>query len=1091
MMRRLLQWTTSHLAAVLTITLVTTGVGIWSFLHLQVDAIPDITDVQVQINTTVPAFAPEEIERLVTLPIERAMGGQPGLREMRSLTKTGLSQVTLIYEDGTDQLRARQFVTERVTSVRDMLPSGSSPRLAPITTGLGEIWYYTLEWNQPPAGMDEQQQLMELYEAQEYIVKPMLLTIQGVADVNSNGGFERQFVVEPDLRRLTAAGVTPSELGQAIGANVENAGGGTVAEGDQRFTLRTEARVTDEEMISKLPVKFAGDVRPLTVGDLAVVTIGHAPRDGAATANGKEAVLGTVMMLVGQNSRDVAMRVDEQLPNLRAALPQGMMLRVQYDRSDLVDRTVATVERNLGEGALLVALVLLVVVGNWRAALIVTLVIPLAFLMMMTGMNTVGISGNLMSLGALDFGLLVDGAIVVVENALRLTSEARDSKGRELTVRERRTIVIDATSGVARPVFFGIAIIALVYVPVLSLGGVEGKLFQPMAQAVVLALGAALIVTFTLVPALSAWLLRDHKTKRLDQPENESDTGSCVRSSVAHGDGFSSFIARGYIPILDFALRHPAALLCVAIGLLGGASMLFLTLGSQFTPRLDEGSITAMVYKPVGMSLDRSLAIEKETEQEILKRFPQVTHVFSRIGTSAVATDPMPPNENDLYIFYTPIEQWLKGPGMPRDKAELVAAIEKAATALAPEQSLMFAQPIEMRFNEMLEGTRADLSVKIFGEDYNVLERLAAQARDELHSVPGTANVEFETADRTRSLVVDVDRNALVRLGLGAAAVNRAITSAIAGDEVGFISEGEHRHSIVVRLSEAERADRKSILAVPLRVGTTGLVALDRVAKLREERTVEPILHDNAKRRAALMVNINTSDIEGYVSAARARLDSKLKLPAGYRIEFGGQFRQLEAARNRLMIVVPAALLMIFALVYFALGSVRHAAIVYTGIPFAVTGGILALWLQNMPFSITAAIGFIALSGIAMLNGLVLVDHINGLRRTLPINDAVRQAAIDRLRPVLSTALVAGIGFAPMAIAHGAGAEVQRPLATVVIGGIVSSTVLTLILLPAIYRWGECRSGSSKKLDTTEVESPLFSEQTIRVGEFKPKADVS
>jgi cobalt-zinc-cadmium resistance protein CzcA len=1059
MTRRLLEWTTGRPLTVTILALLLGSLGVWSFLNLQIDAIPDITGVQVQINTTVPALAPEEIERLVTLPIERSMAGQPGLREMRSLTKTGLSQVTLIYEDGTDQLRSRQFVNERLTAVRDTLPAGSSPRLAPITTGLGEIWYYTLEWAQPPSGMDEQQQLMELFEAQEYIVRPMLRAIQGVADVNSNGGLERQFVIAPDLKKLTAAGITSSELGQAVGANVSNAGGGTITRNDQRFTVRTEARVMTAEMIRALPVKFAGGLRPLTVGDLATVTIGHAPRDGAATANGKETVLGTVMMLVGQNSREVARRVDAQLPNLRAALPKGMTLQVQYDRSELVDRTIATVERNLGEGALLVAVVLLIVVGNWRAALIVTSVIPLAFLMMITSMHALGISGNLMSLGALDFGLIVDGAIVVVENTLRLLGETQRGKGRELTVDERRRVIVKAASGVARPVFFGIAIIALVYVPVLSLGGVEGKLFHPMAQAVMLALAAALIITFTLVPALCARFLRGGKVRKPDAGDTVPSLSEAITNSpIAHEGGFAAIVIRGYRPVLNFALRHPAVLFVSATALVGAALATFLTLGSQFTPRLDEGSITAMVYKPVGMSLDRSLAIEQQTEREILRRFPQVTRTFSRIGTSAVATDPMPPNENDLYIFYKPLDQWPQGPDMPRDKSELVAAIEKAATALAPEQSFLFAQPIEMRFNEMLEGTRADLSVKIFGDDYDVLERLAAQAREELQGLPGTANVAFEVASRTHSMVVEIDRDAMVRLGLGTAEVNRAIAAAIGGDEVGFIADGERRYAVVIRLPEAQRADIKSILALPLRVGAMGLVPLDRVARLREVRTVEPILHDNAKRRAALMVNLNTSDIEGYVTAARTRLDSKLSLPDSYRIEFGGQFRQLEAARARLLIVVPAALLMIFLLVYSALGSVRHAAIVYTGIPFAITGGVLALWLQDMPFSITAAIGFIAVSGIAMLNGLVLIDHINELRRSLPVIEAVRQGATDRLRPVLSTALVAGVGFIPMAVAHGAGAEVQRPLATVVIGGVLSSTVLTLLLLPTIYRWVERRS---------------------------------
>lgn len=1071
MTRRILEWTTGRPATVMIIALLIAGLGIWSFVNLQIDVIPDITGVQVQINTTVPALAPEEIERLVTLPIERSMGGQPGLREMRSLTKTGLSQVTLIYQDGTDQLRARQFVNERLSAVRDMLPAGSSPRLAPITTGLGEIWYYTLEWAQPPSDLDERQQLMELFEAQEYIVRPMLRAIEGVADVNSNGGLERQFVIEPDLKKLTTAGITPSELAQAVGANVANAGGGTITKNGQRFTVRTEARVTTAEMIRALPVKFAGGVRPLTVADLATVTIGHAPRDGAATTNGKETVLGTVMMLVGQNSRDVARRVDAQLPNLRAALPKGMILQVQYDRSELVDRTIATVERNLGEGALLVAVVLLIVVGNWRAAFIVASVIPLAFLMMISGMHALGISGNLMSLGALDFGLVVDGAIVVVENTLRLMGEAQRLKGRELTADERRRIVINAAGGVARPVFFGMAIIALVYVPVLSLGGVEGKLFQPMAQAVMLALAAALIVTFTLVPALCARLLRGEKVRQPSVSEKEDSLPEITADNhITHNGGFAGLVIRGYRPVLDFALRHPAALLVPSAVLLAVALRIFLTLGSQFTPRLDEGSITAMVYKPVGMSLDRSLEIEQQTEREILRRFPQVTRTFSRIGTSAVATDPMPPNENDLYIFYKPLDQWPQGPDMPRNKSELVAAIEKAATALAPEQSFLFAQPIEMRFNEMLEGTRADLSVKIFGDDYDVLERLAAQAREELQGVPGTANAAFEAASRTHSVVVEINHDAMVRLGLGTAEVNRAIASAIGGDEVGFIADGEHRHAIVVRMPESLRADTKSILSLPLRVGASGLVPLDRVASLREMRTVEPILHENGKRRAALMVNLNTSDIEGYVTAARARLDGKLALPESYRIEFGGQFRQLEAARARLMIVVPAALLMIFLLVYSALGSVRHAAVVYTGIPFAITGGVLALWLRDMPFSITAAIGFIAVSGIAMLNGLVLIDHINALRRKLPVIEAVRQAATDRLRPVLSTAMVAGIGFVPMAISQGAGAEVQRPLATVVIGGVLSSTVLTLLLLPAIYRWMERRSAAVVEREKQPLE---------------------
>ncbi|WP_294195733.1 CusA/CzcA family heavy metal efflux RND transporter [uncultured Sphingomonas sp.] len=1045
-MNRLLNIVTRHRLAVALMTALVAAVGLWSFANLQIDAIPDITGVQVQINTQVPALAPEEIERLVTLPIERAMGGQPGLDQTRSLTKTGLSQVTLLYQDGTDQLKARQLVTERLNAVQNQLPPGSAPQLAPITTGLGEIYYYTLEWRRAPPGMSPQRQLMELFEAQEYTVRPMLRAVAGVADVNSSGGLEQQFVVSPDPARLRMHGVTAGELAAAVARNVENAGGGIIHRGAERFTVRTDARVMDATQIGSIPVKFAGGVLPLQVRDLADVVIGAAPRQGAATQDGQETVLGTVMMLVGQNSRATSVAVEDALPGIQEALPRGMVIHRQYSRADLVDRTIHTVERNLGEGALLVALVLLVVMGNWRAALIVALVIPLAFLVTVSGMHAIGVSGNLMSLGALDFGLIVDGAIVVVENSLRLLGIRRHDKGADLTAEERRQTIAEAARMVARPTFFGIAIIALVYVPVLSLGGVEGKLFQPMAQAVMLAIVAGLLWTFTIVPALSAWLLRA-----------PADAGE-----DAHHKGLIGVAARGYAPLLERSLRHPGLMAAAAAVLLVVTFLVFRSLGSQFTPQLDEGAITAMVYRPVGMSLEQSLAIEQATEREIRRAFPQVTATFSRIGTSEVATDPMPPEQNDLYVFYSPEKGWPQGEGRPRTKDELIAGIEKVAKRVYKDQNLEFAQPIEMRFNEMLEGVRADVSVKIYGDDYDVLERLAAQAKAILAKVPGTEGAEFETSGRPQSIVVELDHAALLRLGLGTQEVNNAIKDALAGAEVGFIPHGPARHAIVVRMPEALRADPSAILALPLRVGDYGMVPLSRVARLRQTRIVEPILHDDSNRRAALMVNLSTNDLEGYVTRARSAIDGQLKLPPGYRIEFGGQYHQLEAAQKRLSIVVPAALLLIFALVYAAIGSVREAAIVYTGIPFAVTGGVLALWLRGMPFSITAAIGFIALSGIAMLNGLVLIDHINSLRdgregAPLPVEDAVRRGSHDRLRPVLSTALVASVGFVPMAIATGAGAEVQRPLATVVIGGIITSTMLTLLLLPSLYAWMERR----------------------------------
>jgi heavy metal efflux system protein len=1026
---------------VLLAALIAAAIGLYHLFTLPIDAIPDVTGVQVQVNTAVPGLAGEEIETRVTVPIERLMGGQPGLIGFRSLTRSGLSQVTLLYEDGTDVMRARQVVAERLGAAQALLPPGAAPQLAPITTGLGEILYYTLEWDHLPhpephhdglePATDAEDHLMGLAEVQEYVVIPMLRTVAGVAEVNSIGGLERQYVIEPDLAKLAAAGVTPAELAAAVAAYADNAGGGAISQAGRRLVVRTDARVMQPEAIGALPVKFAGGVKPLTVADLATVRVGSALRSGAATVNGRETVLGTIMLLTGQNSREVARRVDEYLPQVQAALPDGMVIRARYDRAEIVERTVATVRNNLSEGALLVAFVLILVLGHWRAALIVAAVIPVAFLIATIFMKRLDISGNLMSLGALDFGLLVDGAIVAVENALRRLGGEQQRLGRALDEGERRSLIAQAMGEVARPVAFGVAIITLVYVPVLALGGIEGKLFRPMAMTVMLALTAALLLSVTLVPALASFWLKadaDHGPTRL-----------------------VAALERAWRPLLEATLARPALAIVPALLVMVVAGVIFTTLGTVFTPRLDEGSITTMVYKPVDMSLEDSLAKEIALEKALVAKFPQLTHVFSRIGTSAVATDPMPPNENDLYIHYKPQDEW-PADG-PQSKAELIKAIEAEALKLYGDQHFLFAQPIEMRFNEMLEGTRADLSVKIFGENNDRLEALGEQALKVIKRVPGTAQAELEVDGRTPSLVVKVNQNALVRLGLGADEVNSAITAALAGQEVGAILEGIRRHAIVVRLPDTKRADFETIRALPLRVGTAGLVPLGRVATLEEVMAVEPVRRDNGQKRAALLVNLSGSDVEGYVSRAQAELAKAVPMPDGYRVEFGGQFKQLQEAKARLAVLVPACLLLILVLVYGALGSLRQALIVFAGIPLAVTGGVFALALRGMPFSITAAIGFIALSGIAMLNGLVLVDHINHLREHgMARAQAVMAGALDRLRPVLSTALVASIGFLPMAIATGAGAEVQRPLATVVIGGIISSTLLTLLLLPTLYR---------------------------------------
>lgn len=1056
MIGALVDWATRARGVVLLFAALLIGAGGYALYTLPIDAVPDITGIQVQVNTPVAALATEEVEQRVTVPMERLMAGVPEMTKMRSITKAGLSQVTMTFKDGTDYLRARQLVGERLTQMSGMLPPGSQPTLAPISTGLGEIFYYTLDYvaGAPERPRDPAKALMELYETQEYGVKPALRAVTRVAEVNSNGGMEAQYLIEPRPGRLAASGITFTELADLIGQNVENTGGGSITRGNERLTVRTTGRAQSVADIERLPVKFADGVLPLTVGDLATVEVGSRIRTGAATADGHEVVLGTAMMLIGENARAVAKRVTDALPAIRKSLPKGMVLTVQYSRADLVERTIGTVETNLSEGALFVCVVLLFALGNWRAAFLVAVVIPTAFLFAVGGMRIGGVTGNLMSLGALDFGMIVDGAIVIVENALRTMTKKRAGLKRDLDPEERRVATVEAARQVVGPMVFGVVIITLVYVPVLSLSGVEGKTFHPMAVTVMMALVGALIMALTVVPMLAAWLLKPGG-KAGDPPRD----GWIVRHA-----------ATAYRPALDFALKRTGIVAVVAVALLVVAGLLFGQLGAEFTPKLDEGSITTMVYKPVGLSLPGSLAMEEATERAIEHRFPQITHVFSRIGTSEVATDPMPPNENDLYIFYKPQKNWPKGDGQPKDKAALIKGIQDELKDKVPSQTFEFAQPIEMRFNEMLEGTRSDVSVKIFGNDFDTLEKLTAQVAKTIKGTPGAGDVQPESNGRVKTLVMNIDHAALLRYNLQLGEVNKAISAALASQSVGTIIEDGHVHEVVVRMTEPLRADYNAILDLPLRVGTTGIVPLGRVAALKEVKTVEPILRDDAHRRAALMVSLGDREVEGFVTDAQARIKKNVKMPPGYTVVFGGQFRNLESARALLAIVVPATLVLIFVLVNFALGSLRQAAIVFSGIPLAVTGGIFALTLRGMPFSITAAIGFIALLGVAMLNGLVMVKHINDLRKDgAELDKAVREGSMDRLRPVLSTALVASLGFIPMAIATGAGAEVQRPLATVVIGGIITSTLLTLVLLPALYRWVE-QKGEHARL--AHVKSP-------------------
>ncbi|MFM1943126.1 MAG: Cobalt-zinc-cadmium resistance protein CzcA [Verrucomicrobiota bacterium] len=1044
MIDRVLEFSLRQRAFVLLLAAGLLGVGLWSGYHLPVDAVPDITGVQVQVNTEVRALAAEESERLVTQVIERELAGLPGVEEMRSLTKFGLSQVTLSFEDGTDVYRARQLVSERLQGVVEGLPAGATPRLAPISTGLGEILYYSVQYregatNRPVAEFDR---LVQLSEVQKYLIKPLLRTVPGLADVNESGGYERQYLVQARPEALELVGMTFGELADLIAQNVENTGGGVIDRGGRQLTIRAVGRVRDVEDIENLPLKFGVGVEPLLVRDVAEVRMGAKFRSGAATLNGEETVLGTAMMLAGQNSRVVAERVKARLAEIRGKLPEGIEVEIQYDRSGLIDRTIGTVKSNLFEGAVLVVAVLLFMLGNWRAALIVATAIPLSFLFALTGMARFGISGNLMSLGAIDFGLIIDGAVVIVENIVRQLGERQHKLGRTLSEEERVKTVLAACKQVGAPMFFGVVIITVVYIPVLALTGIEGKMFHPMALTVMLALVGALMLALTLMPVLASVILR---------------------GSIREGDNWVvSRVKRLYRPSLVLALRLRGLVVMGAVALFVASLWLFTHLGAEFVPKLDEGSITAMFYKEVGMSLEESLRRDKEVSLMLLEEFPEVTRVFTRIGTSDIATDPMPPNESDVYIFYRPVGEWPGGEGRLRTKAELQVKIEEALRAVDESYSMLFAQPIEMRFNEMLEGTKAELAVKVFGNDYDVLERLAEQIKGILEETPGVAQVEFETEGRTSQLQIDVRRDVLRRYGLQVQEVNEAVEAALAGRYAGTVVEGNRRYEIAVRMPEELRGDDEAISRLPVRVGEHGLVTLGQLVDFTVLQAVDPIQHDDGQRRAALMVNLATRDIEGFVRAAEGRIEAEVEMPENYFVQFGGQFENLQEARTRLAVVVPSALVLIFVLIFLAFGSLRQAMLVYSGIPLAVTGGVLALWLRGMPFSITAAVGFIALSGVAVLNGLVMISYFNQLREEgLDVRESVIEGSVTRLRPVLMTALVAALGFVPMALATGAGAEVQRPLATVVIGGILSSTFLTLVVLPVLYAWFERNKAQS------------------------------
>lgn len=1013
-------------------------VGIWSALRLPIDAVPDITSPQVQINTAVPALAPEEIEKLVTFPIESEMAGLPGMVELRSLSKFGLSQVTMTFRDGVDIYRTRQLVSERLRGASDELPPDLTPQLAPIATGLGEIYYYAVEFtdaatNKPAT---RQEQLMALKLIQDYQIKPMLRTTPGVAEVNTSGGYEKQIVIHPDPARLMSAGMSFADLAERVEENTRNSGGGMVEIGGEQIVIRADSRVSSADEILHIPLKFGGGVRPLLVQDVASVGIGHAYRTGASTDQGDEALVGAAIMLAGETSRIVADAVHEKLAEIQTKLPPGVRVRTLYDRSELVNRTIGTVERNLSEGALLVVVVLFLLLGNWRAALIVAMAIPLSMLFAMTGMVRLGLSGNLMSLGAIDFGLIIDGAVVMVENIVRHLGEKQNKLGRRLTVEERAHVVLASAKEVASPMFFGVLIITLVYVPILSLQGIEGKMFKPMALVVMLALGGALVLALTLMPVLCSFALG---------------------GNVKEGDNWLiRFCKRLYTPLLNFGLRFRWALVLPMVLVFAGSLWLFTRLGAEFIPQLDEGSITLQFIRSSSAGLDACVELQKQSERVLRTEFPEIRELFARIGTAEIALDPMGPNVADTYVMLQPHDKWRTIDGKRATKEQLAELMRQSLTQKVPGQAYLVSQPIQMRFNEIMAGARADLVCKIYGDDFEQLEQLAGEVRAVLQALPGGKESEFDAIGRVPMLEIKPNRDALQRYNIHAEDVNRVVETALAGGHVGTLIEGNRRFPIVVRLAEPLRMDVDAMKRLPVRTDEGGLLSLGQVASIKTVEQVGTIARENTQRRAAILVNVRGRDTAGFVEVATRTIREKVKFPDGYYFEFGGQFRNLVEARARLAIVVPLALALIFVLIFFALGSLRQVLLVYTGIPLAVTGGIVALWMRGMPFTISAGVGFIALSGVAVLNGLIMISYFNTLREQgRAVHDAVKEGALTRLRPVLMTALVASLGFVPMALSTGAGAEVQRPLATVVIGGIVSSTFLTLVLLPVLYEWLE------------------------------------
>ncbi len=1039
MLERILRFAIHQRWLVLVLVLGMAALGIYNYQRLPIDAVPDITNVQVQINTEAPGYSPLEAEQRITFPIETAMAGLPNLEQTRSLSRYGLSQVTVIFKDGTDIYFARQLVNERIQEVRDKLPPGVEAAMGPIATGLGEIFMWTVEPKEGALKPDGTAYTpTDLRTIQDWIVRPQLRNVPGVTEINTIGGYLKQFHVTPDPAKLIGYGLSFHDVLEALAKNNANVGAGYIEKGGEQYLIRAPGQVATLEEIGEIVIRTEHDV-PIRVKDVAEVLLGKELRTGAATENGREVVLGTVFMLMGENSRTVSQRVATKLAEVSRSLPPEVTAKTVYDRTALVERTIRTVAINLFEGAALVIAVLLFLLGNWRAALLTAAVIPLSMLFLITGMVENRVSANLMSLGALDFGLIVDGAVIIVENCLRRLALEQHRLGRLLERGERFQTLFEATQEVFRPSLVSVIVVALVNIPIFTLTGVEGKMFHPMAFTVVVALLGALILSVTFVPAAVALFV----TGRVQEKENRA----------------MRWARQAYRPALEFVLANRAPTVAAAVVAVVLSALLATRMGAEFIPSLNEGDVALHALRIPGTSLTQSIEMQQVLETRI-KAFPEVDNIFAKIGTAEIATDPMPPSVADNFVMLKPQSEW-PDPNRPRD--DLVKAMQEAVEAI-PGNNYEFTQPIQMRFNELISGVRSDVAVKVFGDDLDVLLKTGEAIAEVLEKIPGAADVKVEQITGLPMLTVHIDRQKVSRYGLNVSDVQEVIEVAVGGKEAGRVFEGDRRFDLLVRLPERLREDMETLKRLPVPLAATAkstdggdprpaYVTLEEVASFELAPGPNQVSRENGKRRAVVTANVRGRDLGSFVAEARERIATEIKLPEGYWLGYGGTFEQLASAAARLQVVVPLSLLLIFGLLFMTFGSAKDAALVFSGVPLALSGGVAALWLRDIPLSISAGIGFITLSGVAVLTGLVIVSCIRDLRaQGMEIEQAITEGALIRLRPVLMIALVASLGFLPMALNTGAGAEVQRPLATVVIGGILSATALSLLVLPVLYR---------------------------------------